>query len=273
MGGKIIALSTPLWHTVLALFVGVALLFCLAVTTPKDTKITDDQNGKPTSRADQNMRGNETIEKSNSHNKRGTGSIGDLFSEKELQKIRWQISWLNNWCGAYKSKNRGMCRQPRNWKGNCLNGRCKFHSGKNVHGPISKQGRRNQMLSRLTSGEKSKLSKDVFNQDELVLYQEAFDYLKGNYDISDVGADQLAILFVYQKCYLIPKLQDGMAVDLVPVSEMIRRWCNELKLTPKSREGFEVSPTLLWGAAVERLYRQQEEEKKKQEQNKGDNGL
>jgi len=187
-----------------------------------------------------------------------------LYTDKELNQVRWQISWLNNWCGGYKSHNRGVCRRPRNWKGNLNNGRCKFHSGLNAHGPVTREGKRNQMLSRITSGIKTNMTKDIFNQEELDVYFEVFEYLKDNYDIDDVGADQLSILFVYQKKYLIPKLQQGYNVDLTVVSEQIRKWCNEMKITPKSREGFnfEGSGNLTWGVIVERLHNEEQEKKK-----------
>lgn len=61
-------------------------------------------------------------------------------------------------------------------------------------------------------------------------------FLLTNFQIDEIGADQIAVAIVYQKCYLIPKMQQGEEVDLNPTSDNIRKWLAEYKLTPKSQD-------------------------------------
>lgn len=100
------------------------------------------------------------------------------------------------------------------------------------------------MMSKLKSGKYSKLSKDVFQANELDMYKAIINYMLTYYQVDEIGADQIAIAIVYQKCYLIPKLQSGEDVDLNPTSDNIRKWLAEYKLTPKSQDQEKVTINL-----------------------------
>jgi len=92
------------------------------------------------------------------------------------------------------------------------------------------------MTAKLKSGKYSKLSKDIFQGQELDMYKAIMQFLLSNFKIDEIGADQIAVAIVYQKCYLIPKLKLGEDIDLNPTSDNIRKWLAEYKLTPKSQD-------------------------------------
>ena len=92
------------------------------------------------------------------------------------------------------------------------------------------------MTAKLKSGKYSKLSKDIFQGQELDMYKAIINYMLTYYQVDEIGADQIAVAIVYQKCFLIPKLQLGEDIDLNPTSDNIRKWLAEYKLTPKSQD-------------------------------------
>ena len=141
-----------------------------------------------------------------------------------------------------------LCTKPQGYGTNHKGyGRCKFHGGCST-GPKTEEGklssRRALMVSKLKSGKYSKLSKDVFQENELDMYKAIMSYMLSNYSVDEIGADQIAIAIVYQKCYLIPKLQQGEDIDLNPTSDNIRKWLAEYKLTPKSQDAEKITINL-----------------------------
>ena len=79
------------------------------------------------------------------------------------------------------------------------------------------------------------MSKDIWNENEKAAYSLIISILLNEYGIDEIGADQIATSIVYQKYFLIPKLQSGDDVDLNPTSDNIRKWLNEYMITPKSK--------------------------------------
>ncbi|HNZ60409.1 MAG: hypothetical protein BWX56_00004 [Euryarchaeota archaeon ADurb.Bin023] len=156
-----------------------------------------------------------------------------LFSDKELDTVRWQISWLNNWCGSYKSHGRSICMAPRNWKTGNTNGRCKFHGGSSKHGPYDK---RMITMNKLTKLDKrSKLSVDVFNEKEMKLYEDIQEMIKKEYDLDDpIAISQIARLLIFQS-FLMDKMSKGFNVSIENSSQEIRKWLSEYGLTPRSK--------------------------------------
>ena len=62
------------------------------------------------------------------------------------------------------------------------------------------------MVSKLKSGKYSKLSKDVFQGPELEMYRAVMSFVLSNFNIDEIGADQIAVAITYQKCFLITKI-------------------------------------------------------------------
>lgn len=166
----------------------------------------------------------------------------------DLETIKWQFALLFNICGGQRTTEDALCTKTPGYgtkhKGY---GRCKFHGGCST-GPKTKEGklisRRAQMISKLKSGKYSKLCKDVFEGQQLEMYKAIMSFLFSNFVIDEIGADQIAVAIVYQKCYLIPKAQLGEDVDLNPTSDNIRKWLAEYKLTPKSQDQEKVTINL-----------------------------
>jgi len=167
----------------------------------------------------------------------GTATIMDNY---DYEILRWQFSWLFDICGGQRTTDPSLCHNTPGYgtkhKGY---GRCKFHGGCST-GPKSEEGRitsrRALMTAKLKSGKYSKLSKDIFQGQELDMYKAIMQFLLSNFKIDEIGADQIAVAIVYQKCYLIPKLKLGEDIDLNPTSDNIRKWLAEYKLTPKSQD-------------------------------------
>lgn len=159
-----------------------------------------------------------------------------LFTEFELDKIRWQFSYLGGYCGAYKSHGRGVCMASRNWKTGNINGRCLFHGGSSKNGPINK---RMITMSRLTKLDKrSKLSTDIFNEKEMKLYEDLQEMIKNEYDLDDpIAISQVARLLIYQN-FLLDKMNQGFNINIEGSSKEIRAWLESYGLTPKSRNTF-----------------------------------
>ena len=91
------------------------------------------------------------------------------------------------------------------------------------------------MKALIKGGKYSKMSKDIWNDKEKSAYSTILSILLNEYDVDEIGADQIAVAIVYQKYFLIPKLQSGDDVDLNPTSDNIRKWLNEYMITPKSK--------------------------------------
>lgn len=171
-----------------------------------------------------------------------------ITTADDLGIIKWQFAWLFGVCGGQRTMADALCTKAAGYgtkhKGR---GRCKYHGGCST-GPKTAEGklasRRAQMVSKLKSGKYSKLSKDVFQENELDMYKAIINYMLSNYEVDEIGADQIAIAIVYQKCYLIPKLQSGEYVDLNPTSDNIRKWLAEYKLTPKSQDAEKITINL-----------------------------
>jgi len=100
------------------------------------------------------------------------------------------------------------------------------------------------MISKLKSGKYSKLCKDVFEGQQIDMYKAIMQHLFSNFVIDEIGADQIAVAIVYQKCFLIPKAQLGEDIDLNPTSDNIRKWLAEYKLTPKSQDAEKITINL-----------------------------
>jgi hypothetical protein len=171
-----------------------------------------------------------------------------ITDDKELNIVRWQFAWLYNICGGQRTLEPSLCTKKAGWgTKHTGRGRCKWHAGCST-GPTSEEGkiasRRAQMISKLKTGKFSKLSKDVFREAELDMYKAIMQFLFSEFEIDEIGADQIAVAIVYQKCYLIPKLQLGGDVDLNPTSDNIRRWLAEYKLTPKSKDAESITINL-----------------------------
>jgi hypothetical protein len=170
------------------------------------------------------------------------------MDDYDLETIKWQFALLFNICGGQRTTKDALCTKVPGYgtkhKGH---GRCKFHGGCST-GPKTTEGklasRKAQMMSKLKSGKYSKLSKDVFSGKELDLYKAIMQFMLTHYEVDEIGADQIAIAIVYQKCYLIPKLQLGEDIDLNPTSDNIRKWLAEYKLTPKSQDAEKITINL-----------------------------
>ena len=91
------------------------------------------------------------------------------------------------------------------------------------------------MKALIKGGKYSKMSKDIWNDKEKSAYSTILSILLNEYEVDEIGADQIAVAIVYQKYFLIPKLQSGDDVDLNPTSDNIRKWLNEYMITPKSK--------------------------------------
>ncbi|KYC55260.1 MAG: hypothetical protein APG08_00391 [Candidatus Methanofastidiosum methylothiophilum] len=156
-----------------------------------------------------------------------------LFSEKELDKIRWQFSYLGGYCGAYKSHGRGVCMAARNWKTGNSNGRCTFHGGSSKHGPINK---RMITMNKLTKLDKrSKLSTEIFNEKEMKLYEDLQEMIRSEYEITDpIAISQVARLLIYQN-FLLDKMNQGFNINIEGSSKEIRAWLESYGLTPRSK--------------------------------------
>lgn len=171
-----------------------------------------------------------------------------MYTEKELEKIRWLFALLFGFCGGQRTTGDSLCRRVSGHgtkhKGH---GRCVYHGGCST-GPRTEEGkiasRRAQMVSKLKSGKYSKLSKDVFQGPELEMYRAVMSFVLSNFNIDEIGADQIAVAITYQKCFLIPKLQQGENIDLNPTSDNIRKWLAEYKLTPKSQDQEKITVNL-----------------------------
>lgn len=157
-----------------------------------------------------------------------------LFSDKELDKVRWQFALLlGPYCGAYKTDGTGICRHIAGWgTDHPGSSRCRKHGGSST-GPIDK---RMITMNKLTKLDKrSKLSTEIFNEKELKVYEETVQLIKENYDITDeLAISQIARLFIYQT-FLLDKLHQGYNVSIENSSKLMKEWLNEYGLTPRSK--------------------------------------
>ena len=192
----------------------------------------------------------------------------ELLTDQELERLRWAINvCLFGLCSAYKSHNRGICYNPINWKGNMGNSRCKFHAGKNVHGPKDK---RYLVMSKLTKLDKrAKLPLEVLNETEMDYYNGVVSFIKENYEIEDdMAISQVARLYTYQTI-LMKHLSEGKNVDPTISSNSIRSWLNEYGLTPKSRSALDIDtsamPVGYLATVIMEVHEKMEREQKEKE--------
>ena len=162
-----------------------------------------------------------------------------VYTAKELLTIRWQFSFLFNTCGAQRTTADSLCNRERGWGTKHYHiGRCKWHGG-NSTGSKTEEGKlattRGRVKKLIKGGKYSKMSKDIWNDKEKSAYSTILSILLNEYEVDEIGADQIAVAIVYQKYFLIPKLQSGDDVDLNPTSDNIRKWLNEYMITPKSK--------------------------------------
>lgn len=106
----------------------------------------------------------------------------------------------------------------------------------------------------------SKIPKGAFGKDVRRLYSSVYKHLKEGYGIDDIAADQIALSIVAQRCVLLPRLLSGEDADLSELSESIRKWLSEYRLTPRSREK-ERDVTINLSAIVEEIHRERGESK------------
>ena len=170
----------------------------------------------------------------------------ELFTDADLEAIRWQFSLLGNYCGALRY-NGTVCMATRHKKG----GRCKFHKG--CKGPTTREGRRSMVISKLTKLDKrSKLPTDIFTEEEMGYYDQVRDFIKDNYQVEDeLVINQISKLLVYQNI-IMQKLRDGFNADPTLSSNCIRNWLSEYKLTPKSK-GLDIDTSELGVGGLARI--------------------
>lgn len=114
--------------------------------------------------------------------------------------------------------------------------------------------RREAVRCNIKSGKMSKLTKDMLTEDEKTAYHTITKYLFDNFEIDELAADQIAMMKIQQLFYILPKMQKGEHGDLTVTSEMLRKWANEYKLTPKSKEKDITNITnIAFGIMVERI--------------------
>ena len=151
-----------------------------------------------------------------------------IFTTDELARIRWQFAFLFGVCGAQRTMVDSLCQMKAGYgTSHPGKGRCKRHAGCST-GVRTVEGLRKATLARLKTGKASKLSKEIFNDEEKKIYTRVLKFLYETYDsIDDLIADQIATIYIYQKCY---------AKDPIPSSDMILKWATQYKLTPKSKD-------------------------------------
>lgn len=157
-----------------------------------------------------------------------------LFSDKELDKIRWQFALLlGPYCGAYKTDGRGICRHKAGYGTKTPgHGRCRKHGG-NSTGPLDKRRMIMNKLTKLDS--RSKLSTEIFNEKEMKLHEDLQEMIRSEYEITDtIAISQIARLLVFQS-FLMDKMSQGFNVSIENSSQEIRKWLSEYGLTPRSK--------------------------------------
>jgi|GEM_PF-3326269 len=161
-----------------------------------------------------------------------TGQL--LYSDKEIQKLRWCWGWLlGPYCFSGRATSSSYCFQAAGHGTNHPGkSRCSRHGGSST-GPKNK---RMMIMNKLTKLDKrSKLSTEIFNEKELKVYEETVQFIKENYDITDeLAISQIARLFIYQT-FLLDKLHQGYNVSIENSSKLMKEWLNEYGLTPRSK--------------------------------------
>jgi len=102
-----------------------------------------------------------------------------------------------------------------------------------------------------------KISKESLGEKERKLYSKLYRHIMESFEIDEIAADQISLALVCQKCILLPRLLSGEDVDINQVSESIRKWLSEYRLTPKSREK-EKEVTINLSAIIEEIHRERE---------------
>lgn len=196
--------------------------------------------------------------------------LGGLYSEKEIQKLRWCFGWLfGPYCFSGRSTSKSYCFQVAGHGTKTPGyGRCSRHGGCST-GPKNK---RLLTLNKLTKLDKrSKLSTDIFNEKEMQLYEELQEMIKNEYEITDtIAISQIARLLVFQS-FLMDKMSQGFNVSIESSSESIRKWLSEYGLTPRSKATLNIDTSGLgpyWFSQMIENIDTAEREKKQLEQEK-----
>lgn len=194
-----------------------------------------------------------------------------LFSDKELDKIRWQFALLlGPYCGAYKTDGTGICRHKAGYGTKTPgHGRCRKHGGSST-GPMDK---RMITMNKLTKLDKrSKLSTDIFNEKEMKLYEDLQEMIRSEYEITDpIAISQVARLLIYQN-FLLDKMNQGFNINIEGSSKEIRAWLESYGLTPKSRNTFNLDgadPGLLARVIIDVHDKMEAKRLQEEEENKG----
>lgn len=177
-----------------------------------------------------------------------------LYSEKEIQKLRWCFGWLlGPYCFSKRATSKNLCFQ---YAGHGTKtpgyGRCSRHGGLST-GPKNK---RLLTLNKLTKLDKrSKLDISILNPTEKKLYDDLQEMIKNEYEIEDtIAVSQIARLLIFQG-FLIDKMEQGFNVSIESSSQEIRKWLSEYGLTPRSKSTLNIDtsnmPIGWWAKMVE----------------------
>jgi len=102
-----------------------------------------------------------------------------------------------------------------------------------------------------------KISRESLGEKERRLYSKLYKTIMESFEIDEIAADQIATALIVQKSILLPRLLSGEDIDISQVSESIRKWLSEYRLTPKSREK-EDKVTINLSALIEEIHRERD---------------